>query len=204
MDTSKPDFQETYASFQPRILRYLSRLAGEDEAEDLAQEVFARVAAALPGFRGESSLSTWLYRIATNAALDRMRSPSYRQAAQQKSVDEPGGEIETRLDDRNAWSGEKTPLVEQQVYRKEMNDCIRDFIGKLPEDYRAVLVLGELEGLANAEIAEILQLSLATVKIRLHRARARLQAELAENCDSYWIEQNEFVPELKRVRKKQL
>ena len=79
-----------------------------------------------------------------------------------------------------------------------MNDCIQGFIENLPEDYRTVLILNEFEGLKNKEIAEILEISLAAVKIRLHRARERLKNELRENCDSYWVENNEFLPELKR------
>jgi len=88
------------------------------------------------------------------------------------------------MDDRNAWTGEKTPLIESQIYRKEMNECILDFVMSLPESYRAVLVLSEFEGLRNNEIAKILGLSLDTVKIRLHRAREKLQEKLAANCDS--------------------
>jgi RNA polymerase sigma-70 factor (ECF subfamily) len=78
-----------------------------------------------------------------------------------------------------------------------MNDCIRGFIARLPENYRMVLVLGEFEGLKNEQIADILGLTLDTVKIRLYRARQRLKAELAANCGPEWVEGNEFLPELK-------
>jgi RNA polymerase sigma-70 factor (ECF subfamily) len=81
-----------------------------------------------------------------------------------------------------------------------MNDCIQSFIYRLPEAYRTVLVLSEFEGLRNNEIAEILGITLDTVKIRLHRARASLKRELTTRCDSYWVEGNEFVPELKRIK----
>ena len=195
------EFQEIYELFQQKILRYMARLVDENEAEDLTQETFVKVNLALENFRGESKLSTWIYRIATNTALDRLRSPSFQQAAQKLSADLI--EIdESPLDDRNVWTGEKTPLVEPQVYRKEMGACIQDFIGKLPESYRTVLVLGELESLSNNEIAEILGISLGTVKIRLHRARAKLRQELETNCDSYWVEGNEFLPDFKQVSRK--
>jgi RNA polymerase sigma-70 factor (ECF subfamily) len=95
------------------------------------------------------------------------------------------------------WTGENEPAVESQVYRNEMNDCIRGFIARLPENYRMVLLLGEFEGLKNEQIADILDLTLDTVKIRLHRARERLKAELAANCGPEWVEDNEFLPELK-------
>lgn len=199
MSYDELEFQKVHETFRPKIHRYLTRLVGENEAEDLTQEVFVKVAQALENFRGESTLSTWLYRIATNAALDRLRSPSFQRNAQiGLSVDsiETG---EAEVEDRDVWTGHKTPSVEQQLVRKEMNECIRDFIEKLPETYRTVLVLGELEGLRNKEIAEILGVTLDTVKIRLHRAREKLKEELVAHCDSYWIEGNEFVPDLKNA-----
>ncbi len=102
------------------------------------------------------------------------------------------------MDDRVPWTGEKIPLVEGQVFRKEMHDCIQDYINSLPETYRTVIVLSELEGFSNHEIAEILGVPLSTVKIRLHRARERLKKALEANCGPEWVEGNEYVPELKR------
>ncbi|MEW6406176.1 MAG: sigma-70 family RNA polymerase sigma factor [Chloroflexota bacterium] len=197
MDHDGLDFEKTHAAFRPKIFRYLSRLIGEGDAEDLTQEVFLKVSRALGDFRGDSQLSTWLYRIATNAALDRMRSPSFTGQGQECSPESSTSNDEMELDDRNAWTGERKPLIEQELFRKEMNDCIRGFIGRLPEDCRTVLVLSEFEGLKNSEIAEILGVTLATVKIRLHRARERLKEDLMKNCDSYWVEDNQFLPELK-------
>ena len=197
MNVSETEFQELYAAFQPKILRYLTRMVGESEAEDLTQEVFIKIGPALERFRGEASLSTWIYRIATNVALDRLRSPSFQRATL-PSLDQQSPTCEPGMDDKNVWTGEKTVPVEHQIFRKEMNDCVQGFIEKLPEDYRSVLVLSEFEGLKNREISEILEISLATVKIRLHRARERLKKELIANCDSYWVENNEFLPELRR------
>jgi len=197
MDNSEPDFQTVYDAFQPRIHRYLMRLVGEGEAEDLTQEVFAKVAQALENFRGESKLSTWLYRIATNAALDRLRSPAFRRNAQIDFTDDSIETDEIEIEDRDAWTGEKTLPVEQQFVRKEMNECIRDFIERLPENYRAVLVLSEVEELSNKEISDILGITLDTVKIRLHRAKRKLREELEAHCDSYWLEDNPFVPDLR-------
>lgn len=186
------EFLSIYEAFQPKILRYLTRLVGKTESEDLTQEVLIKVSEALPNFRGESKLSTWIYRIATHAALDRLRSPSYKRVTQHCSAQE-----EAELGDRNALTGEKTPLVEHQIFHKEMNECIQAFIHKLPENYRIVLVLSEFEGLKDNEIAETLGISPGAVKIRLHRAREKLKEEFIANCDPYWVEENEFLPELK-------
>jgi RNA polymerase sigma-70 factor (ECF subfamily) len=160
---SPPDFQAIYADFQPRIRRYLGRLVGHSEAEDLAQDVFAKVNQALPRFRGDSSLSTWIYRIATNTAFDRLRSASFQRTRPMTP------EVQTPVTARSSD-------IEQQVARTEMNACLRRYIDALPAGYRSVLLLSEDEGLTNAQIAEALGLTLDTVKIRLHRARARLRA----------------------------
>lgn len=188
------EFPNIYEAFQPKILRYLTRLVGEADAEDLTQEVLVKVSEALPDFRGEAQFSTWIYRIATNAAFDRLRSPSYKRVLQSCSAG-----AETELEDRNAWTGEKTPPVEPQIFRKEMNECIQGFIQRLPENYRVVLVLSEFEGLKDSEIAETLGITSGAVKIRLHRAKERLKEELRTKCESYWIEENEFLPELKKT-----
>ena len=199
MGDDRSAFQEIHDAFRPKILRYLKLLVGEDEAEDLTQDVFVKVSRALGNFRGESGLSTWLYRIATNAALDRLRDPAYQRIIRKSPPDTPAGNLVSEIEDRNTWTGERVPSLEQQVFRKEMNECIQGFVARLPENHRAVLVLSEFERLKNEEIAQILGVSLDTVKIRLHRARARLREELGDHCDSYWIENNEFVPELKRT-----
>ena len=137
MEASEAEFQEIYAVFQPKILRYMARMVGENEAEDLTQEVFIKIGSALGTFRGEASLSTWIYRIATNTALDKLRNPSLSlQRTTLNSPDQQSSSHEPEIVDKNVWTGEKTPLVEHQIFRKEMNDCIQGFIEKLSEDYR--------------------------------------------------------------------
>ena len=198
METSNQNplrIQTVYDEYQPRILRYVSNLIGEADAEDVTQEIFIKVSKALSEFRGESKISTWLYRIATNTALDYMRSSTY----QQKATILPDDSVEGEVEDRNIWTGEKVPVLEWQVVRKEMGNCVHEYIQKLPENYRTVLVLGEFEGLGNQEIADILEITLGTVKIRLHRARERLKNELIANCPSYWVDGNEFLPDLKNL-----
>lgn len=187
-------FLEVYEAFQPKILRYLTRLVGDTDAEDLTQDVLIKVNEALPDFQGKSQLSTWIYRIATNAALDRLRSPAYKQAVRNCSAS-----AETEVQDREAATGEKAPLVEPQIYRKEMSECVQIYIQRLPENYRIVLVLSEFEGLKDGEIAETLGISSGAVKIRLHRAREKLKEDILAHCDSYWVEENEFLPELKKA-----
>lgn len=191
--------QKLYNEFKPKIFRYLKRLAGEYDAEDLTQDVFIKVSNALKSFRGESKISTWIYRIATNAALDRLRSPSAKRTAPKGPRDmttpvkiDIGG-----YDNR----GEKNSSPDEVLIRKEMNDCIRNFIERLPADYRTVLVLSELEELKNIQIADILGISLETVKIRLHRARIKLRKELETHCSFYRDERNDLACDLKAALK---
>ncbi len=188
------EFQQIYKTFQPIIVRYLSRLVGRHEAEDLTQEVFIKVSQALESFRGESKLSTWIYKIATNAAFDHQRDPSFARKKQTTVLNISTPEMEIEIED-------KRPSVEKSLIRKEMNQCIRNFIENLPSDYRTVVVLSELEGLKNKEIAEILGITLETVKIRLHRARTRLRKELETHCNFYRDERNVFSCDLKSALK---
>ena len=176
------DFQRVYDELQPRIRRYLARLAGPGKADDLTQETFARVSQALAGFRGEAALSTWIYRIATNVAFDRARSPGFQ--------------LQARTAEPEALAGLGTaPAIEQDIARREMSECVRDYVDQLPADYRTVVVLSELEELPDREIAEVLGISLEAAKIRLHRARARLRQLLEQGCDVSRDERNELTCE---------
>jgi RNA polymerase sigma-70 factor (ECF subfamily) len=169
------NFEMIYADFRPKIQRYLARLVGEYEAEDLTQEVFLRIGRALPSFRGESQLSTWIYRIATNAALDRLRTPSFKASA-------PDSPDTDDLRSETTAIGDAPVSPEEQLCRRQRYECYRDYIDHLPLNYRKVVALSELGELAVGEIAEILGLSVGTVKIRLHRGRTRLLEELKKHC----------------------
>lgn len=181
MEDCALDFQKIHDEFRPKIRRYLAHLAGEFEAEDLTQEVFLKVSRNLDTFRGESQLSTWIYRIATNAALDRMRTPAYRLAAEKQSLEgAQASELEPL--DQDLWTGAAAPSLEQQLHHKERAECFCSFVDQLPENYRLILVLNQIEEFTAKEIAEILGLNLNVVKIRLHRGREKLLQELKHRC----------------------
>ena len=165
-----------YETYFKDIHRYLKRFVSDAQAEELASEVFIKVDKGLKEFRGDASPKTWLYRIATNTLRDFLRSKSHR--LDEAIIHIPAKELEQYSD-----SGCSDVSMEQVTIRDEMNACIREFVQRLPENYSTVLVLGDLEGHTNKEVADILGLSLETVKMRLHRARARLKAELSQGCD---------------------
>jgi RNA polymerase sigma-70 factor (ECF subfamily) len=198
---NKQDFQDIYSNFNEKLRRYLARLVGEAESEDVTQEVFLKVNASLAEFRGDSSLSTWIYRIATNTAIDHNRKSSAR--LKEQTAD---GHLPDDSMPEESMTVDPTPPQDRQLIRKEMNDCIKGVVDGLPESYRTVLILSDLEELANNEIAEVLDISLETVKIRLHRARTRLKKELEHHCSFYKDERNELacdrkVPLLKFLKK---
>jgi len=186
MTINPQDFPALYSEFYPKITRYLRRLVGEAEAEDVAQETFVKISRSLESFRGESQLSTWIYRIATNTAMGHLRKPSTKRSARQTTGAEEDEEVyeDTIVD--------SAPLHDTLLIRKDMNDCIRGLVNDLPENYRTVLVLADLEELTNAEIAEVLGLSLDTVKIRLHRARVQLKKSMDQACQLYRDTRNEL------------
>ena len=183
------DFDAIHGEFRPKILRYLRGLVGPDEAEDLCQIVFLKVDGGLKDFRGQSSLATWIYRIATHTAIDRLRKgPAERAAATCGAESDAAREGATA----DIEGGAAEPSAETALIRSEMSECIEEFVDELPELYRPVLALSDLEGFKNREIAEILGLSVNTVKIRLHRARRELKKRFEAGCDLYRTEANEL------------
>ncbi len=179
------DFDSIYKEFQPKIHRYLNNLIGENDALDLTQTVFLKVSKSLVSFREESSLSTWIFRIATNSALDHAASSESKQKGVEQLLDDEGS-----IDDfpNTGFMG-----AAQECIRREMNSCIRGVVDQLPESYRTVLILSDFEEISNVEIVAILDLSLDTVKIRLHRARAALRKLLESQCSFYHDEQSELM-----------
>ncbi len=175
------DFQKIHDEFRPKIQRYLIRLVGEYEAEDLTQDVFIKISRTLQDFRGDSQLSTWIYRIATNAAIDKLREPSFKRTAPNDRLDSSEPD-DAEFDGKNTQMRTELSSPELQLFQKEELECYCEHIEKLPLNYRMIVVLSELESLAANEIAEILGLSVDVVKIRLHRGRARLLQELKSHC----------------------
>ena len=109
------DFQEIYQEFQPKLLKYFARLAGNNDAEDLTQETMVKINNGLDQFRGDSKISTWIYRIATNVARDRFRSAAFKSDSVTQLADED--ELSSYLDGTSSALGS----LENVTVRKEMN-----------------------------------------------------------------------------------
>ena len=154
----------------PRILRYARTLARDPtEAEDLTQDVFLRAFRARDTLHDPQARLSWLYRITTHAWVDRVRQRARRPEESEDAVEE-------------AELADAGPGLQQVIEQSDMSACVQDYLVELPDGYRAVLLLHDLHELPSPQIAQMLDLSLATVKIRLHRARLKLRAALAAGC----------------------
>jgi len=166
--------------YQDNIYGYVSRMLHDpEEAEDVAQEVFIRAYRNLAGFREAASFPTWLYRIATNLAIDAARSRKSRRA-DTVSLDEPvetaEGEISRQLpaDRRGTVS---------QVESSHLQQIVAEAIAQLSAKLRTVITLYDIEGLSYEEIAEVLGCPVGTVKSRLFNARNQLRDKLEKKID---------------------
>ena len=168
----QPVFEDLARELAQPIMRYLERYVGNRAlAEDLWQETLMRMHKGLSSFAGRSSIKTWALSIASRVAADHLREPGRK----------------TRIVDLDeaAEPVDPDPAIDERLVVDEMNACVRQVIDSLPDAYRAALVLHDLEGLSAEQTAEICDCSVATAKIRIHRARLRLREALKAQCEFY-------------------
>lgn len=168
--------------FGNRVLSVALRLLQDrGEAEDLTQEVFVALYHHLPEFRGESRLSTWIYRITRNRALNRLKFLKRRQHGHHADVDDPV--VARGVAAPETGDGERADPV-RGLHHKGLSTVLEAHLRALPEEQRTLVVLRDLEDLSYEEIADITGLPLGTVKSRLHRARAELARQLGPLLDT--------------------
>ncbi len=179
-DRSRLTPEEIFQEYAPRVYHLARRLLGNAaDAEDVTQDVFVQVVRKLPSFRGEAAFSTWLYRVVVNAALAYRRQRAVREEHRVPDPLEDFGEDGKHRVTVRRW--EIRP--EQEAMNKETHRLIEEAIARLPEIYRAVYVLADVEELPHAEIVKMLGLSVPAVKSRLHRARLLLRKMLAPHFE---------------------
>jgi len=159
----------------PQLLSVCRRiLRDEEDARDAVQETFVNAWRGLPGFGEGSRLSTWLHRIAVNASLMKLR-------ARRRRPEEPIEDLLPTFVEDGHQTRPSEPWMEPAdlaMDRKQLQEVVRKAIDRLPETYRLVLLLRDIEGLATAETAEVLGVTENAVKLRLHRARQALRTLL--------------------------
>ena len=170
---SDPGSREAlYHRYKKRVYGLALRIVGPVDAEEVAQEAFIRIFRGLPKFRGDAALSTWIYRLAVNAALShRTRRAGARLLMQGQSDGQLEGQIERTIEAQPAAE----PVRGDAVLRARLERALV----QLPTGYRTVIVLHDVEGLEHEEIASILRCHVGTSKSQLHKARARLREILA-------------------------
>lgn len=177
MLVSTPTPEEIIRDYGPKVYNLARRILGsESDAEDVTQDVLLTVIQKLPTFRGEASFSTWLHRITVNAALA-YRQKRARRTSHQITMDPIEELIESGQHKLPIRKWAQTP--EKLLVDRETQEVIERAIASLPEVYRDVYILADIEGLPNAEIAEMLGLNLPGTKSRLHRARLLMRKALA-------------------------
>ncbi len=170
--------EQLVETFGDRVYRLALRITGSNEdAEEAAQDALWTAARKIGTFKGESAFGSWLYRIAANAAYQKLRA---RKAKSREigmddvlpTLDDDGRHFEPMAD----WS----ERVDEQALQGELRRVLSDAIDGLPPDYRTALVLHDVEGLSNPDIAETLGISLPAVKSRVHRSRLFVRKQLAD------------------------
>ena len=172
-------FEELMQKYEGKVYRLaLGMMKNREDALEAVQDAFLSVYQKIGTFKGESTFSTWLYRVALNATYMRLRSRARHEKVE--SLDT----LDDHFDgtgDPWATAGDWSERADDVVFRKEISAVVKEAVAALPEEYRAIFTLRDLEGLSNQEVAEVLGLTLAATKTRLHRARLFLRERLSRH-----------------------
>ena len=172
-------FEELVGRYERKVYALALKLTGNQaDAEEIAQEVFLTIFQKLDSFRGESQLSSWIYRVTANAAFMKLRDRRKRAKVDFDEKLAGGEELPhvTTTFPQSDWSGTADNLME----RGELGDRLSDAIAALPDKFKLIFLLKDVQGLSNEEIGDIVNMSVPAVKSRLHRARLFLRERLQE------------------------
>lgn len=158
-------FEQLMRRHESRMYAVAVRMCGNrEDAQDCVQDAMLRVYRALDRFKGQSSFSTWVYRITMNTCLDELRRRKVRASTSLDTLLESG------------WSpSDETDTPERHALRSEQRTALAKAIAELPEDMRSAIVLRELQGLSYEEISEVLTVNVGTIKSRISRGREKLR-----------------------------
>lgn len=172
-------FEEIIERYEAKVYNLALRFTrNQEDAEEVLQDVFATIYKKIDGFQGKSAFSSWLYRIVVNAAFMKLRK---RKQQQTVSIEDLSPAVKHSYLDQDAALGLRSDTIS---INRELRDRLQGAINRLPEQYRAVFILRDVDGLSNQEVGEILQLSIPAVKSRLHRSRLMLRKKLIR----YWAD----------------
>jgi len=190
----KKELPANTRSYEELVRRHMNRvynivyrvIYNREEAEDITQEVFVKVYNGLKNLEQQSSFSSWLYRIATNSALDALdKSKRHR-----KNITPLHNQSNTRnAEEIDPFNLQTSPAAgpEEKILQKELRECINRVLKKLDREQARLLVLRDFDDLSYDEIANILQASLSAVKMRIHRSRLAFQEIFNQFCGSAYL-----------------
>lgn len=169
-------FEELMQDYFKRIYNIALRMAGNaDDAADMTQEIMLKLFRNIGAFKGNSKLSTWIYRVATNTCLDELKKIRRHPAVSiNAEIDTGDGEFLREVEDTS-------PTPEQSAQQHELRDMVAAAITRLSPDHRAAIVLRDIRGFSYDEIARILGCSEGTIKSRISRARTQLKSVLEKD-----------------------
>jgi RNA polymerase sigma-70 factor (ECF subfamily) len=165
-------FEELLERYGSKVLNLAMRITrSQEDAEEILQDVFTTVFTKLGSFEHKAQFSSWLYRVTMNSSFMKIRARNRRRTVSVEDV-EPTT--------RQNWVGTRTEMfdVDLMSSRHELRDAIQNAVEKLPDEYRAIFVLRDIDGLSNEAVSQVLQLSVPAVKSRLHRSRLLMREQL--------------------------
>ncbi len=173
-------FEEIVSRYESKVFNLAMRFTrNQEDAEEVLQDVFTTIYKKLAGFEGKSAFSSWLYRIIVNAAFMKLRK---RKQNTTVSIEDLAPAVKQYCIEREGVIESRSDTL---TMNKELRDRVQGAIDRLPEQYRAVFVLRDVDGLTNQEVSEILDLSIPAVKSRLHRSRLMLRRKLRRYYEDF-------------------
>jgi RNA polymerase sigma-70 factor (ECF subfamily) len=175
-------FEELLSRYSNKVFSLASRLTrNTEDAEEVLQDVFVTVHRKIASFEGKSSFSSWLYRVTVNAAFMKLRK-------RRQDLSVPLEDIIQQPHSVAALKSPETAFVDAQSIRNQMLEALEIAIRKLPDDYRPVFILRDVDGLTSREVSKILDLTVPAVKSRLHRSRLMLRRRLTRFIDEQRVQ----------------
>jgi RNA polymerase sigma-70 factor (ECF subfamily) len=172
-------FEEIISRYESKVMNLALRFTrNQEDAEEVMQDVFTTVYRKIDGFRGQSAFSSWLYRVTMNSSFMKIRARNRRRAVYLEEI-EPST--------TQNWVGNRTEMfdIDFMSSRHELREAIEVAIKELPEDYRAIFILRDIDGLSNEAVGKVLHLSVPAVKSRLHRSRLLMRQQLKKHYEGF-------------------
>lgn len=173
-------YEELISRYESKVYNLAMRFTrNQEDAEEVLNDVFTTIYQKVDGFEGKSAFSSWLYRIIVNAAFMKLRK---RRQNNTIAIEDLSPSVRQNSIERDTNIGNRSDLLSMN---RELRETLEAAINRLPDQYRAVFVLRDVDGLSNQEVGEILELSIPAVKSRLHRSRLMLRRKLQRYYDDF-------------------